>query len=121
MNGFMISMNDIPRSGSFFRKSLCNVTSFQKVIVQCDVICQHFLNISRTKQAKDSLAKYLISWENGHNINFENGKDIDTGSLRTRKTLPLESWHAALVANSDNNSRLLPKQYANLVSKQCNC
>ena len=38
---------------------------------------------------------------------FENGKVIDSGNYRTRKTL--ESWHTALITNSDNNSKPLPK------------
>ena len=32
-----------------------------------------------------------------------------------------ESWHTAIIANSDNNSKPLPKQYATLVCKTCNC
>ncbi len=45
-----------------------------------------------------------------HIIDIENGKVIDSGNYRTRKTL--ESWHAAIITNSDNNSKPLPKQYA---------
>ena len=37
-----------------------------------------------------------------HIIDFENGK------VQTRKTL--ESWHTAIITNSDNNSKLLPRQ-----------
>ena len=39
-------------------------------------------------------------------------------NYRTRKTL--ESWNAAIMTNSDNNSKPLPKQYATLVRKICN-
>ena len=45
-----------------------------------------------------------------HIIDFDNGKVIDSGNYRTRKTL--ESWHTAIITNSDNNSKSLPKQYA---------
>ena len=48
---------------------------------------------------------------------FENGKVIDSGNYRTRKTL--ESWHTALITNSDNNSKSLPKCYT-LIRKICN-
>ena len=51
-------------------------------------------------------------------IMFNNGKVIDSGNYRTRKTL--ESWHTAVITNSDNNSKPLPKQYATLVRKLCN-
>jgi hypothetical protein len=51
-----------------------------------------------------------------HIIDFHNGKVIDSGNYRTRKTL--ESWHTAIITNSDNiNSKPLPKQYAMLVNK----
>ena len=43
------------------------------------------------------------------------GKVIDSGNYQTRKTL--ESWQTAIIANSDNNSKQLPKQYAVLVHK----
>jgi hypothetical protein len=45
----------------------------------------------------------------GYAIDFENGKVIDSGNYRTRKKL--ESWHTAIITNSDNNSKPLPKQY----------
>ena len=48
---------------------------------------------------------------------FEIGKVIDSGNCRTRKTL--ESWHTALITNSDNNSKPLPKCYT-LIRKICN-
>jgi hypothetical protein len=54
-----------------------------------------------------------------HIIDFDNGKVIDSGNYRTRKTL--ESWHTAIITNSDNNSKPLPKQYAMLVNKKCQC
>ena len=50
-------------------------------------------------------------------IDFNNGKVIDSGNYRTRKTL--ESWHTAVITNFDNNSKPLPKQYATLVRKTC--
>ncbi len=50
-----------------------------------------------------------------HIIDFENGKVID--NYRTHKTL--ESWHTAIITNSDNNSKPLPRQYATLVNKKC--
>lgn len=43
-----------------------------------------------------------------------NGEVIDKGNYRTRKTL--ESWRTAVIANSGNNYRPLPKQYAMLVN-----
>jgi hypothetical protein len=53
-----------------------------------------------------------------HIIDFHNGKVIDSGNYRTCK--PLESWHTAIITNSDNiNSKPLPKQYAMLVNKKC--
>ena len=36
------------------------------------------------------------------------------------KIWTLESWHTAVITNSDNNSKPLPKQYATLVRKTCN-
>ena len=48
------------------------------------------------------------AWDYGHKIDFENGKVIDSGNYWTRKTL--ESWHTAIITNSDNNSKPLPKQ-----------
>ncbi len=52
-----------------------------------------------------------------HIIDFENGKVIDSGNYRIRKTL--ESWHIAIITNSHNNSKPLPRQYAMLVNKKC--
>ena len=57
------------------------------------------------------------AWENNHNIDFANGKVIDSGIYQVQRTL--ESWHMALIVNSDNNSKLLPRQYAVLVNKHC--
>ena len=42
-----------------------------------------------------------------HIIDFENGKVIDSGNYQARKTL--ESWHIAIITNSDNNSKQLLK------------
>jgi hypothetical protein len=44
-----------------------------------------------------------------HKIDFDNGKIIDKANYRHRATL--ESWHTALTANADNNSKHLPEQY----------
>ena len=38
------------------------------------------------------MARHVCNY--GHEIYFENGKVIDSGNYRTRKTL--ESWHAAI-------------------------
>ena len=61
--------------------------------------------------------KHLLIYHD-HKIDFENGKVIDSGNYRTRKTL--ESWHTALITNSDNYSKPIPKQYATLIRKICN-
>ena len=45
----------------------------------------------------------------------ENCKLIDSGNYRTRKTL--ESWRTAIITNSDNISKPLPKDHATLVRK----
>ena len=58
------------------------------------------------------------AWDYDHKIDFENGKVIDSGNYRTRKTL--ESWHTATITNSDNNFKPLSKQYATPVRKICN-
>ena len=42
------------------------------------------------------------AWDLDHRIDFNNGKVIDSGNYWTRKTL--ESWHTAVITNSDNNS-----------------
>ena len=57
------------------------------------------------------------AWNNGHKIGFDNGKIIDKGNYRTRKTL--ESWHTEISKDADNNSKPLPKQYMDIVMKQC--
>jgi hypothetical protein len=59
-----------------------------------------------------NIAKH--AWDMQHAIDFENGIVIDSGNYRTRKTL--ESWHTAIITNSDNNSKPLLKQYAMLVN-----
>lgn len=43
-----------------------------------------------------------------------NRKVIARSNYRTRKA---ESWHTAVIANSDNISKSLPKQYAMLAHK----
>jgi hypothetical protein len=52
---------------------------------------------------------------NDHKIDFDNGKIIDKANYRHRATL--ESWHTALTANADNNSKHLPEQYSFLLKK----
>ena len=41
------------------------------------------------------------AWKNDHTIDFENGKVIDRGNFRIRKTL--ESWHTTITNEVDNN------------------
>ena len=76
---------------------------------------EHIRNVKNCKKGSN-IAKH--AWDYDHKIDFENGKVIDSGNYRTRKTL--ESWHTATITNSDNNSKPLPKQYATLVRKICN-
>ena len=49
----------------------------------------------------------MHAWDYDHKIDFENGKVIDSGNYRTRKTL--ESWQKTIITNSDNNSTLVCK------------
>ena len=54
---------------------------------------------------------YIIAkhaWDYDHKIDFENGKVIDSGNYRTRKTS--ESWHTAIITNLDNNSKPILQQ-----------
>ena len=74
---------------------------------------KHIRNVKSSKKGSN-IAKH--AWDMDHIIDFDNGKVIDRGNYRTRKTL--ESWHTAIIANSDNNSKPLPKQYAMLVNKK---
>ena len=55
---------------------------------------------------EDLFAKH--AWDHDHKIDFENGKLIDSGNYRTRKTL--ESWRTAIITNSDNISKPLLKE-----------
>lgn len=57
------------------------------------------------------------AWKNGHRIDFENGKIIDTGNYRTRKTL--ESWHTETTRGVGNNTQTLQKHHVNLTRKHC--
>ena len=50
------------------------------------------------------------AWTNNHSIDFNNGKIIDKGNYRLRRTL--ESWDNACTKNSDNNSKHLPSNTA---------
>ena len=45
---------------------------------------------------------------------FENGRIIDRGNYRTRKTL--ESWHTMNTKDADNNSKPLPEPYLILLN-----
>ena len=76
---------------------------------------EHIRSVKNCKKGSN-IAKH--AWDLNHRIDFNNGKVIDSGNYRTRKTL--ESWHTAVITNSDNNSKPLPKQYATLVRKTCN-
>ena len=76
---------------------------------------EHIRNVKSCKKGAN-IAKH--AWDHDHKIDFKNGKVIDSGDYRTRKTL--ESWRTAIIRNSDNNSKPLPKQYATLIRKICN-
>ena len=65
--------------------------------------CAHF----RLGRRSERLSRRLV--------NFENGKVIDKGNYRIRKAL--ESWHTAITAESDNNSKPLPEQCRILLNK----
>ena len=56
-----------------------------------------------------NIAKH--AWYYDQKIDFENGKVVDSGNYRTRKTL--ESWHTATITNSDNNSKFAKFVVAN--------
>ena len=73
---------------------------------------KHIRNVKQNT-AGSNMAKHF--WANDHTINFEDGQVIDRGNYRTRKTL--ESWHTAVTAESDNNSKPLPEQYRILLNK----
>ncbi len=45
------------------------------------------------------------AWMNDHQIDLKNGRVIDKGDYRVRKTL--ESWHTAMTTEADNNARSL--------------
>ena len=72
-------------------------------------------HIRNTKQCaiNSNVAKH--AWAFDHTIDFTGAKIIDTANNRTRKTL--ESWHTAKIAEADNNSCPLPKQYSILLKK----
>ena len=72
----------------------------------------HIRNVKQNK-AGSNIASH--SWINDHIINFEDGQVIDKGNYRTRKTL--ESWHTAITAESNNNSKPLPEQHRILLNK----
>ena len=69
---------------------------------------EHIWNVKNYKKGSN-IANH--TWGNNHNIGFANG------NYRTRKAL--ECWYTALIVNSDNNSKPLPRQYAVLVNKHC--
>ena len=60
---------------------------------------QYIRSVKNCKKGSN-IAKHV--WDLDHRIGFSNGKVIDSGNYRTRKTL--ESWHTAVITNSDNNS-----------------
>ena len=76
---------------------------------------EHIRNVKQNTAASN-IAKH--SWTNDHVINFEDGQVIDRGNYCTRKTL--ESWHTAITAESDNNSKPLPEQYRILLNNSVN-
>ena len=61
--------------------------------------------------ASSNMAKY--SWAHDYTINLEDGRVMDRGNYRTRKT---ESWHTEITAESDN-SKPPPGQYRILLLK----
>ena len=64
---------------------------------------EHIRNV-KTYAPCSNISKHASC--NDHNIDFEDGRIIDKGNHRTRKTL--ESWHTANTQNADNNSKPLP-------------
>ena len=73
------------------------------------------IRIVRNYKKGPNIAKH--AWDVDHIIDFDNGKVIDSGNNRTRKTL--ESCHMAIITDSDSNSKPHAKQYAMLVNKKC--
>ena len=73
---------------------------------------EHIRNVKRNK-AGSNIASH--AWSHDHKIDFEDGKVIDKGSYRKRKTL--ESWHTARIPESDNNSKPLPEQYSIILDR----
>ena len=73
---------------------------------------EHIRNVKQNI-AGSNIASH--SWINDHIINFEDGKVVDKGDYRTRKTL--DSSHTVITAESDNNSKPLPEQYRILLNK----
>jgi hypothetical protein len=73
---------------------------------------EHVKNVEKHK-AGSNIANH--AWSYDHKIDFDNGKIIDKANYRHRATL--ESWHTALTANADNNSKHLPEQYRFLLKK----
>ena len=65
---------------------------------------EHIRNVTNYASGSD-IASH--AWNNRHKIGFDNGKIIDKGNYRTRKTL--ESWHTEISKDADNNSKPLPK------------
>ena len=90
-------------------------SAIQKFIAYIALRCYSNV-VAKTVKKGSNIAKH--AWDYDHKIDFENGKLIDSGNYRTRKTL--ESWHTATITNSDNYCKPLPKQYATLVRKICN-
>ena len=108
----------------FLKDDLFNVAEQRKNVV-CNIPCsdcpwsyvgetrrtfqtrrkEDIRNVKYCKKGSN-IAKH--AWDHNHKIDFENGKVIDSGNYRTRKTS--EYWHTAVITNSDNNSKPLPKQ-----------
>ncbi len=72
---------------------------------------EHIRNV-KSHAPGSNIAKH--AWSNDHIIDFENGRIIDRGNYRTRKTL--ESWHTTNTKDADNNSKPLPEPYLILLN-----
>ena len=80
-----------------------------------EALQQEIKNIRNVKNYSQGLNIINHAWTKDHIIDFENGKVIDKGNYRNRRTL--ESRHTALANETDNNSKPIPGQYAILLQK----
>ena len=72
-------------------------------------------HIRNTKQCIKGLNVAKHAWTFNHPIDFNGLKIIDTANNRNRKAL--QTWYTAKIAEADNNSCPLPKQYNILLKK----